>query len=185
MLRRAGKHSEPAQNRSKPPRIAQNRSKRLEIASKLLGGVKAAASHENWERPGPIFEYLLDSGSAHPRNIFPILAGSHGNTPIQYLLRSETIFMESLRGRAVPKASAHTSRTMVTAWTPRSWRAACMHHSRATTSMLSRHPLAHATTRPPRHASTARLAMRPLALTPPCHCKCTVRAPAGTTRTGA
>jgi hypothetical protein len=72
-LRTSAKSLKTAQN------VAQNRSKTLEngfeIASKLLGGVKAAASHENWERPGPIFQYLLGSGSAHPPIYFQYLLG--------------------------------------------------------------------------------------------------------------
>ena len=45
-----------------------------------------------------IFQYLVGSVRNQYFNIFPILAGILGNSPIPYLPRGETIFLESLIG---------------------------------------------------------------------------------------
>ena len=51
-----------------------------------------------------IFQYLVGSVRNQYFNIFPILAGILGNSPIPYLPRGETIFLESLsRGSAAYK----------------------------------------------------------------------------------
>ena len=44
-----------------------------------------------------IFQYLVGSVRNQYFNIFPILAGILGNSPIPYLPRGETIFLESLK----------------------------------------------------------------------------------------
>ena len=90
-----------AQNCPKSPKIAR---KRLEIASKLLGGVKAAASHENWEPPGPIFQYLLGSGSAHPPIYFQYLLGF--SAIVQYNTCREA---KQSFGQALPAQHAYAS----------------------------------------------------------------------------
>jgi hypothetical protein len=46
-----------------------------------------------------IFQYLVGSVRNQYFNIFPILAGVPGNSPIPYFPRGETIFLESLRSR--------------------------------------------------------------------------------------
>ena len=49
-----------------------------------------------------IFQYLVGSVRNQYFNIFPILAGILGNSPIPYLPRGETIFLESLINKVVP-----------------------------------------------------------------------------------